>query len=51
MAKSYLLVIADAIEEHVTVPQEVVDEHDPTIEIAEGDIEKVYGSPLTALLN
>lgn len=42
-------VIFANIEEHVTVSDEVIDEHGPTIEMAEGDMEMVYGSRLLQL--
>jgi hypothetical protein len=41
-AKSYFLIIAAIIEEHISVVGEVVDKHDLAIEIAEGDKEGNY---------
>jgi hypothetical protein len=43
-------IISNVIEEHVSVPGEVVDKHEPAIEIVEGDIYKVYGGTLTVFL-
>jgi hypothetical protein len=37
-AKSYFLIIAAIIEEHISVVGEVVDKHDLAIDIAEGGI-------------
>jgi hypothetical protein len=49
-AKSYFLIIAAIIEEHISVVGEVVDKHDLAIEIAEGGILKFYASTLIVFL-